>query len=154
MCAVAVRNRVVGHRTRKVLDGYSHTVNRMKEIATDKAPASIGPFSQAIRDGETVYVSGQGPVNPDTGAVVSADVSEQTARTMENIDAVLHAAGGSVDNIVKATVFVRNMDMYDTVNEVYADYLSDPYPARSAVEVRALPIDIEVEIEVVASIPE
>lgn len=123
----------------------------MQEITTDDAPPSIGPFSQGIRDGDRVYVSGQGPVDPDSGDVVSEDVREQTARTLENVAAILEAAGGSLDDVVTATVFVTDMDDYDAVNDVYADRFSAPYPARSAVEVADLPIDISVEIEVVAA---
>ena len=124
----------------------------MEEIQTDEAPAAIGPYSQGIRDGDTVYVSGQGPTDPDTREVVSDDVQEQTARTLENISAVLEAAGQSLDDVVKATVFVQDMDDYDAVNEVYGEYMSEPYPARSAVEVVKLPIDIKVEIEAIASV--
>jgi len=123
----------------------------MQEITTDDAPPSIEPFSQGIRDGDRVYVSGQGPVDPDSGDVVSEDVREQTARTLENVAAILEAAGGSLDDVVTATVFVTDMDDYDAVNDVYADRFSAPYPARSAVEVADLPIDISVEIEVVAA---
>jgi reactive intermediate/imine deaminase len=123
----------------------------MEEITTDDAPPSIGPFSQGIRDGDRIYVSGQGPIDPGTGEIVGEDAQAQTARTLENIDAVLSAAGRSLDDVVKATVFVTDMDDYDAVNEVYAEYMSEPYPARSAVEVRDLPVDIRVEIEVVAS---
>lgn len=123
----------------------------MKEIHTDKAPAAIGPYSQGIIDGERIFVSGQGPVDPETGDIVSEDIKEQTARTMENIEAVLAAADSSLDDIVKATVFVTDMSNYAAINEVYAEYLSDPFPARSAVEVAALPIDIGVEIEVIAT---
>ena len=123
----------------------------MEEISTDDAPPSIGPFSQGIRDGGKIYVSGQGPIDPETGEVVSEDIEEQTARTLENIDSVLRAAGRSLDDIVKATVFVMDMDDYDAINEVYAEYMSDPYPARSAVQVGDLPVDIGVEIEVIAS---
>ena len=123
----------------------------MRELSTSDAPASIGPYSQGIKDGDTVYVSGQGPVDPATGDVVGEDVREQTAQTLENVSAVLAAAGCSLDDVVKATVFVTDMDNYDAVNDVYGEYMSDPYPARSAVEVRDLPIDIEVEIEVIAS---
>lgn len=126
----------------------------MEEITTDDAPGSIGPYSQGIKDGDTVYVSGQGPVAPETGEVVSDDIEEQTARTLENVDAVLRAAGASLDDVVKATVFVTDMDTYDTVNGVYDEYMSDPFPARSAVEVADLPIDIGVEIEVIASVSE
>ena len=126
----------------------------MEEIVTDEAPGAIGPYSQGIRDGDTVYVSGQGPANPDTREVEVEDIKDQTAQTLENVDAVLRAAGGSIDDVVKATVFVTDMDNYEAVNEVYAEYMSDPFPARSAVEVSDLPIDIGVEIEVIASIPE
>lgn len=123
----------------------------MEEITTADAPASIGPYSQGIRDGETIYVSGQGPIDPDTGEIVSGDIQAQTARTLENVGAVLQAAGSSLDGVVKATVFVTDMDTYDAVNEVYDEYMSAPFPARSAVEVADLPVDIGVEIEVIAS---
>jgi 2-iminobutanoate/2-iminopropanoate deaminase len=123
----------------------------MEEINTDAAPPSIGPFSQAIRDGNRIYVSGQGPVDPTSGDIVGDTIEEQTTQTLENIDAVLTAAGRSLDDVVKATVFVQDMDDYDEINEVYADQFYAPYPARSAVQVEDLPIDIGVEIEVVAS---
>lgn len=123
----------------------------MEEISTDDAPASIGPFSQAIRDGDRIYVSGQGPIDPDTGDVVGEDIGEQTAQTLENVDAVLQAAGRSLDDVLKATVFVMDMSDYDAINEVYADYMTAPHPARSAVEVADLPVDIGVEIEVIAT---
>jgi len=122
----------------------------MEEISTDDAPDSIGPFSQGIRSGGRIYVSGQGPVDPDTGDLVGDDIREETELTLENIEAVLAAAGSSLDDVVKATVFVQDMDDYDAVNEVYGEYMSDPYPARSAVQVEDLPVDIGVEIEVVA----
>jgi 2-iminobutanoate/2-iminopropanoate deaminase len=124
----------------------------MEELSTDEAPSSIGPYSQGIRDGDTVYVSGQGPTDPDSREVVSQDVSEQTAQTLENVDAVLGAADLSLDDVVKTTVFLSDMRYYDEVNEVYGEYMSDPYPARSAVEVVKMPIDIKVEIEAIASI--
>jgi 2-iminobutanoate/2-iminopropanoate deaminase len=124
----------------------------MQTIETASAPPSIGPFSQAIRDGDRVYVSGQGPIDPETGEIIDGDVEAETKQTLENVDAVLAAAGGSLDDVVKATVFIRDMVNYDAINEVYAEYMSEPYPARSAVEVADLPVDIEVEIEVVASV--
>ena len=124
----------------------------MEELSTDDAPASIGPFSQGIRDGDTVYVSGQVPIDPDSGDVVSQDVQGQTERTLENIEAVLGAADLSLDEVVKTTVFVNDMRYYDDVNEIYGDYMSEPYPARSAVEVVKLPVDIKVEIEAIASV--
>ena len=123
----------------------------MKELTTDEAPPSIGPFSQGIEDGDRIYVSGQGPIDPESGEIVDGDVATETERTLENVDAVLRAGDCSLDDVVKATVFLRDMDEYDAVNEVYESYLSEPYPARSAVEVVELPVDIAVEIEVVAS---
>lgn len=124
----------------------------MREIQTDDAPASIGPYSQGIVDGQRVYVSGQGPLDPATGDVVGDDAGEQAARTFENVGAILEAAGASLDDVVKATVFLTDMDDYEEVNEVYESYVSDPYPARSAVEVSRLPSPIDVEIEVVATL--
>lgn len=124
----------------------------MKEIQTDEAPPSIGPFSQGIRDGDRIYVSGQGPIDPATGDIVAdGDIRKQTARTLENVDAVLRAADRSLDDVVKATVFVQNMADYDAINDVYGDYMTEPYPARSAIQVEDLPVDIGVEIEVIAS---
>jgi 2-iminobutanoate/2-iminopropanoate deaminase len=124
----------------------------MREIETSDAPASIGPYSQGIRDGDTIYVSGQCPINPDSGDVISQDVDEQTACTLENVEAILKAEDCSLDDVVKTTVYVNDMRYYDTVNEVYGDYMSEPYPARSAVEIVKLPADIKVEIDVIASI--
>ena len=124
----------------------------MEEVHTEDAPSAIGPYSQATKDGDRVYVSGQGPVDPDTGDVVSQDVGEQTAKTIENVEAILEAAGSSLENVLKANVYVTDMDDYETVNEVYGEYFSDPYPARAAVEVSRLPIEIGVEIEVVARV--
>lgn len=125
----------------------------MQNVVTDDAPSSIGPYSQGIIDGDTVYVSGQGPADPDSREVEVESIPEQTAQTLENVSAVLDAAGTSIDNVVKATVFVTDMSNYDAVNEVYGEYMSEPYPARSAVEVADLPIDIGVEIEVIATLP-
>jgi len=123
----------------------------MEKINTDRAPSAIGPYSQGIKDDGRVYVSGQGPVDPESGDIVSDDVAEQTARTMENLAAILEAAGASLDDVVKANVYVTDMDDYEGVNEVYAEYMSEPYPARAAIEVSRLPIDIKVEVEVVAA---
>lgn len=123
----------------------------MEEIHTDDAPAAIGPYSQGIIDGDRIFVSGQGPIDPESGDIVGEDITEQTERTLENVAAVLEAGDSSLDDIVKSTVFVTDMSNYDAVNEVYAEYMSDPFPARSAVEVADLPVDIGVEIEVIAS---
>lgn len=124
----------------------------MEEVETNQAPSAIGPYSQGIKEGNRVYVSGQGPVDPETGEIVSDDVGEQTAQTIENLRAILEAAGSSLDNVLKANVYVTDMDDYEAVNDVYAEYMSEPYPARAAVEVSRLPINIGVEIEVVASL--
>ncbi|MCO8265434.1 RidA family protein [Haloferax prahovense] len=122
----------------------------MKELTTADAPDSIGPYSQGIISGDKLYVSGQGPVDPETGKVVDGTPAEQTRRTLENVEAILEAGGSSLADVVKATVFLKDMRYYDEVNEVYGEYMSAPYPARSAVEVVKLPVDIDVEIEVVA----
>ena len=124
----------------------------MEEISTDEAPGAIGPYSQAIRHGDTVYTAGQGPLDPETGEVVDGDIGAQTARTMENLAAVLEAAGTSLDTVVKATVYLGDMADYAAVNEVYAEYLSEPFPARTAVEVGEFPVELGVEIEVVAAV--
>lgn len=124
----------------------------MQEITTDSAPKSIGPYSQGIRDGNRIYVSGQGPVDPGTGEIVESDVQEQTKRTLENIKAILEAGGSSLDQVVKSTVFIQDMDLYGQVNNEYSKHLSEPFPARSAVEVSDLPIKIDVEIEVIAAV--
>lgn len=123
----------------------------MWEISTDEAPSSIGPYSQAIRDGDRIYVSGQGPIDPATGGIVEGNIKEQTDQTLDNIDSILRAGGASLDGVVKATVFLTDMGTYDSINGVYLERFTDPYPARSAVEVSDLPVDIGVEIEVIAS---
>jgi reactive intermediate/imine deaminase len=124
----------------------------VQQITTDEAPASLGPYSQAIRDGDTIYTSGQGPLDPATGEVIDGDIGAQTARTLENLDAVLRAGGSSLENVVKTTVYVADMADYAAINETYAEYMTEPYPARSAVEVGEFPVDIGVEIEVVARV--
>ena len=127
----------------------------MEEISTPDAPASIGPFSQGIDDGRQIYVSGQGPIDPASGEIIEADgVEEQTRRTLANVEAVLQAASTGLDDVVKTTVYLRDMDDYDDVNEVYDETFDDPYPARSAVEVADLPVPIDVEIEAIATRPD
>lgn len=122
----------------------------MDEITTDDAPQSIGPFSQAVQSGDRIYVSGQGPIDPASGDVVERDPRVQTRQTLTNIEAILEEADRSLADVVKATIFLSDMDHYDAVNDVYGEMLSEPYPARSAVEVVRMPVDILVEIEVVA----
>lgn len=125
----------------------------MREITTADAPPSIGPFSQGVIDGDTIHVSGQGPIDPDTGDIIPGDIKEQTDQTIENIAAVLTAGGANLDDVVKTTVFVQDMTNYDAINEIYAERFDAPHPARSAVEVSDLPVDIGVEIEVQATRP-
>lgn len=122
----------------------------LNTISTDKAPAAIGPYSQAVDLGDLLFVSGQIPINPETEAFVSDDVKEQTEQVMKNVGAILNEAGLSYQHIAKATIFLASMDDFATVNEVYASFLSEPYPARAAVEVSRLPKDAKVEIEVIA----
>ncbi|MDD6920269.1 MAG: RidA family protein [Eubacteriales bacterium] len=119
-------------------------------IFTKDAPAAVGPYSQAIKTGNTVYCSGQIPLVPETGALLEGDIKQQTKRCFENIEAVLKAAGGSLDNIVKTTVFLINMSDFAEVNEMYAECLGDNKPARSCVAVAELPKGAQIEIEVLA----
>lgn len=123
-------------------------------IATDKAPAAIGPYSQAIRAGSLLFTAGQIPLNPATGQLVQGDIKAQTRQVLKNIAAILEAAGTSMQHVVKTTVFLKNMGDFAAMNEVYAEFFTPPYPARSAVAVAALPKDVAVEIEAVAVVPE
>ncbi len=120
-----------------------------KQIATDKAPKAIGPYSQAIIANGMLYVSGQIPVNPTTGEV-SSDISEQTKQSMENIKAILTEAGTDFTKVVRCGIFIKNMDDFAKINEVYGSYFTEPYPARATVEVARLPKDVLVEIEAMA----
>lgn len=125
----------------------------MREITTEQAPQSIGSYSQAIRDEHRIYVSGQGPIDPTTEEIIEGGIKEQARQTLDNIEAILQAADASLDGVMKATVFLTDMDAYDAVNEIYGQRFTAPYPARSAVEVSDLPVDIGLEIEVVAEAP-
>jgi len=125
----------------------------VEKVSTDEAPGNEElPFSQATVHGDTVYTSGQVGIDPGTGEVVDGGIRAETRRTMENVAAILEAAGASLDSAVKATVFLTDMDEFDEFNEVYAEFVDEPRPARSAVEVSDLAIDIAVEIEMVAAI--
>jgi 2-iminobutanoate/2-iminopropanoate deaminase len=120
-------------------------------VASANAPKAIGPYSQAIRAGHLVFLSGQIPLDPDTGTVVEGDVAAQTRRVMENLAAVLAAAGLSFAHVVRTTIFLADMNDFSTVNEVYGKYFAEPYPARATVQVARLPRDVRVEIEVIAA---
>lgn len=116
-------------------------------IHTDQAPQAIGPYSQAVRAGNTVYLSGQIPLVPETMEIISDDVSEQTTQVFKNLQAVCEAAGGSLQDIVKLNIFMPDLGNFNAVNEVMTQFFSIPYPARAAVGVRALPKNVKVEIE-------
>ncbi|MFD2370151.1 RidA family protein [Brevibacillus sp. GCM10020057] len=118
-------------------------------VSTDKAPAAIGPYSQAAKVGPFLFASGQIPLRPD-GTLVEGDIVEQAHQVFANIQAVLAEAGGSLSNVVKATVFIKDMNDFARLNEVYGQYFGDHKPARSTVEVARLPRDVKVEIEIVA----
>lgn len=123
----------------------------MKEIvSTENAPGAIGPYSQAVKTGHMVFCSGQIPIDPATGEFVSNDVAEQTEQVLKNLSAVLEAAGTGLNNVVKTTVFLADMNDFTAMNEVYAKYFSDNKPARATVQAARLPRDARVEIECIA----
>lgn len=119
-------------------------------ITTDKAPAAIGPYSQAIQTGGLLFISGQIPVDPATGEVVTGDVAAQTRQAIKNIIAILQSQGIGLENVVKATVFLTDMNDFPIVNQVYGEYFPQAAPARSCVQVARLPKDVSVEIETIA----
>lgn len=122
----------------------------VKAIHTNNAPQAIGPYSQAIDAGDLVFVSGQIPLNPETMEVVEGDIAKQTEQVMNNLQAVLTEAGLSFANVVKFTIYITNMDDFATINEAYAKFLKEPYPARATVEVSKLPKGVGVEMDVIA----
>lgn len=122
-----------------------------KIVSTTEAPAAVGPYSQAVRIGPMLFTAGQIPLDPRSGQIVSQDVAEQTRRVLDNLTGVLKAEGMDFSHIVKTTVFMTNLDDFQTMNEIYATYFKDQPPARSTVQVSALPKGAQVEIEVVAA---
>ena len=120
-------------------------------VSSPDAPKAIGPYSQAVRVGQLLFVSGQVPLDPATGQLVSGDIAAQTRRVFDNLGAVLKAGGRSFADVVRTTVFLADMNDFATVNEVYGTYFSEPYPARATVQVARLPKDARVEIDVIAS---
>lgn len=125
-------------------------MSSIERIETDRAPAAIGPYSQAVRAGGFLFCSGQIALDPETGAVVGADAAGQARQVLANLAAVLAAAGSGLDRVVKTTVFLASMEDFQDVNAVYAEAFGDHRPARAAVEVSRLPKDVLVEIEAVA----
>ncbi len=120
-----------------------------KAVTTEKAPAAIGPYSQAIDMGEMIFTSGVIPVNPATGAIPEG-AAAQAAQALTNLSALLEAAGSSMDRVIKTTVFIKEMDDFGTINEVYAKFFTGVFPARSCVEAARLPKDVLIEIEAIA----
>lgn len=118
-------------------------------IATDNAPAAIGPYSQAVRAGSTVYLSGQIPLDPATGALIEGDIGTQTRRVFDNLKAVCEAAGGSLAQVARVGIYVTDLANFAAVNAVMAEYFAQPYPARSTIEVAGLPKAAQVEIDAI-----
>jgi 2-iminobutanoate/2-iminopropanoate deaminase len=121
-------------------------------VSTPLAPAAIGPYSQAIRAGALVFVSGQIPIDPATGHLVGGDIGAQTHRVFQNVAAILAAAGASLDDVVRTTVYLADMNDFAAMNGVYATYFSAPAPARATVQAARLPKDARIEIDVIASV--
>jgi 2-iminobutanoate/2-iminopropanoate deaminase len=119
-------------------------------VSTDNAPKAIGPYSQAVRAGQLLFISGQIPIDPATGTLIAGDIAAMTHRVFANIKAILAAAGGTLDQVVRTTVFLADMNDFAAMNEVYAAYFSQPAPARSTVQAARLPKDARVEIDVIA----
>lgn len=126
-------------------------MSRFEVINTDKAPAAIGPYSQAIKVGDFLFVSGQIPLVPETMELLEGNIEEQTRQVLENVGAILAEAGLDYSAVVKTTLFISNMDDFARINEVYAEYFSEHQPARACVEVARLPKDVGIEMEVIAS---
>lgn len=122
-------------------------------INTDAAPSAIGTYSQAVKVGNTVYLSGQIPLVPSTMEIVSNDFAEQTHQVFKNLVAVCEAAGGSINDMVKVNIFLQDLSNFATVNEVMSQYFNEPYPARAAVQVARLPKDVDIEIDGVMELP-
>lgn len=124
----------------------------MERVQTDKAPAAIGPYSQAIKVGNLIFCSGQIPIDPSTGNIVEGGIEEQAHQALKNVCNLLEAANSSICHVVKTTVFLADMNDFATVNGIYAQYFKEPYPARSAVAVKTLPKNVLIEVEVIAEV--
>ncbi|HAO93814.1 MAG: reactive intermediate/imine deaminase [Deltaproteobacteria bacterium GWC2_56_8] len=123
-----------------------------KEIKTDRAPRAIGPYSQAVQIGRQIYLSGQIPIEPMTGEVVPGDIKIQTRQVLRNLQMVLSEAGAGLKDIVKTTVFLKDLSRFAEMNGVYGEFFMPPYPARATVEVSGLPKGVEIEIDAIAVI--
>lgn len=121
-------------------------------VSTSSAPAAIGPYSQAVRAGSLLFVSGQIPLDPATGKIVEGDLAAQTHRVFQNLGAILHAAGASFENVVRTTVYLADMNDFPAMNEIYGTYFSSPAPARATVQAARLPRDARLEIDLIAAL--
>lgn len=121
-------------------------------VSTPKAPAAVGPYSQAIKSGNLMFLSGQVPIDPATGKLVEGDAAAQAAQCCKNVLAILESQGMTAANLVKVTVFITDITTFGSVNEIYKQYITEPCPARSCVEVSALPLGAKVEIEAIAAV--
>ncbi len=123
-----------------------------KIVQSNNAPAPIGPYSQAVQAGNTLYVSGQVPIDPASGEMIQTNITEETHQVMKNLQAILQAAGSSFTQVVKCTIFIRDMGQFSAINEAYGQYFPENPPARETVEVSRLPKDVNVEISCIATV--
>jgi len=121
-----------------------------QSVHSEHAPKALGPYSQAVKVGGTIYCSGQIPLNPQTNELVSGDIADETRQVMENLQAVLKAGGATFKDVVKTTIYLQDLKNFSKVNEIYASYLAAPYPARATFEVAGLPLGVNIEIEMIA----
>lgn len=119
-------------------------------ISSDNAPSAVGPYEQAVRVGNFIFTSGQIPIDPSINKLIEGDIAQQTRRVMENLKSILEASGSSIRNVIKTTIFLTDLKNFEQVNKVYGEYFTDSKPARSTVQVSALPKGAEIEIEIVA----
>ena len=125
---------------------------RKETVSTNDAPQAIGPYSQAIRFDNLIFVSGQIPLDPESGKIIKGNIKEQTKQVLENLNNILAAGGSSLNNVLRTTIFLTNLENYSEVNETYAQYFDDLPPARSTVQVSKLPMGAQIEIDVIACI--
>ncbi len=150
MKEIIIRSKDYGKKTKKVIQGG--VIMSIEFIKTDKAPAAVGPYSQGTKIGNMIFTSGQLHIDPETSQLVEGDIKDLARLALNNIKEVLSAAGADVEDIVKVSVFVQDIDQFGAINEVYADFFGDHKPARSLVEVAKLPLGGQIEIEAIASI--
>ena len=125
---------------------------RKKIISTNKAPQAIGPYSQAVRFDNLLFVSGQIPIEPKSGEILKGNIKEQTKQILENLNNILTTGGSSLNNVLRTTIFLTNLKDYAAVNEMYAQFFEESQPARSTVQVSKLPMDVQIEIDAIAGI--